>query len=136
MSRIFCSAFLVLGLMVFTVPQTFGKNILLEVGETYQEENLSVLCVEKKGAEPVIMKDCQHWDDFNKVCLYEKKIHVVHALECIEDCQHWDSFNNKCYYETRCMFYPSQKLFIKTTCDEFDTFSHSCKRTKESKITR
>lgn len=122
--------------MILNARQTSGKNVLLEVGETYQEESLTVMCVENKGAEPVILKDCQHWDDFNKKCLYEKKTQSVHALECIEDCQHWDSFNNKCFYETKCSFYAAQKLFIRTTCEEFDTFTNTCKRTKETKITQ
>ena len=134
MARVFFCTFFMLGLMVFNAQQTFGKNVLLEVGETYQEENITVMCVESKGFEPVIMKDCQYWDDFNKKCLYEKKTHIAHALECIEDCQHWDRFSNKCFYETKCIFYPSQKLFIKKTCEKFDSFTNSCVKSKESKI--
>jgi len=136
MNRVFFWAYFTLGLIILNTHQTFGKNVLLEVGETYQEENLAVVCVESKGAEPVIMKDCQFWDDFNNKCLYEKKIFVYHDIECLEECQHWDSFNNKCNYATQCSFYPSQKLFIHTICAEFDSFSHTCKRTKENKITQ
>ncbi len=127
-------AFVVLGLISLIPFQTYGKNVLLEVGETYTEEGLNVICIDSKDAGAISIKECQHWDEFNSKCLFERKIHIYHDMECIEECQHWDSFNSKCNYATKCTFFAPQKLFIRTTCEEFDSFSKSCKRTKESKI--
>ena len=131
MKSVFFYFFFVLGATAF---QASAKNVILEAGETYQEESLNVICVDSKDAGSVSLNECQHWDEFNSKCLYERKIHIFHDLECIEECQHWDSFNSKCNYATKCTFFASQKLFIRTTCDEFDSFTNSCKRTKESKI--
>ena len=107
------------------------KSIILEAGETYQDEDLQVMCVQRRQAQPIIMKECQYWDEFNKQCLYEQKNHLYRDLECIEKCQHWDSFNKRCDYETKCVFHPSQGIFVQTTCEEFDAFSHVCARTGE-----
>lgn len=112
-----------------------AKNVILGVGETYSEGDLNVMCVQQKRDALIVLKECQFWDDFNKRCLYEKKIYSYGDFECVAECQHWDKFSETCHYEIQCAFYPSPGIFVQTICQEFDEFSHTCKRTKQTKIT-
>lgn len=111
-----------------------AKTIVLGVGETYTEGDLNVMCVEQKRDALVELRDCQFWDDFNDRCLYEKRLYSYGDLECVEECQHWDKFKEVCHFATQCTFYPSAGIFVEATCEEFDTFSNVCRRTKERKI--
>ena len=136
MRTILLSAFFWLTVLIFSAADVFSKSIILEAGEIYQDDDLQVMCVQKKQAQPIILKECQHWDDFNKLCLYEQKNHIFYDLECIEQCQHWDGFNKRCDYETKCIFHPAQGVFVLKTCEQFDDFSHSCIKSKEQTISK
>lgn len=113
-----------------------AKSIILGVGESYSEDDLNIMCVDKTSATLIELKDCQFWDDFKERCLYEKKIYSYGTLECVEECQHWDSFKEVCDYATKCTFYPDQKVFVRTSCEKFDDFNRRCLKTKEKKISR
>ncbi|MBI5556310.1 MAG: hypothetical protein HY885_01580 [Deltaproteobacteria bacterium] len=128
-------AFLV---FAFASGESGAKEVRLGVGETYREGDLSIICGEANpgfaSEEPVMLKECQHWDDFHKKCLFEQKIYTYNDLECIEECQHWDSFHKTCDYQTRCAFHRSQGAFVRTSCDEFDDYSRKCLKSNETKI--
>lgn len=115
-----------------------AREVRLQAGETYRDDDLIVTCQATAAAgqamAPLSLAECQYWDDFNKKCLFEKNILTYRNLECVEECQHWDSFRNTCYYQTRCTFYPDHETFVRTVCDEFDDFKHKCLRTRETKI--
>lgn len=136
MMKLHTLLFMLAGLLV--VAATAGaREVRLQVGETYREDNLTIIC-EAAGAGqamvPLSLRECQHWDDFNKKCLFEKNTLTYRNLECVEECQHWDSFRKTCDYQTRCTFFPDHETFVRTTCDEFDDFKHKCLRTRETKI--
>ena len=119
------------------VTDAGAKEVSLDIGETYSQGDLTVTCSQSSTVDsPLTINDCQYWDDFNKKCLFEKKTYTYQNLECVEECQHWEKFNSTCHYQTKCMFYPSQRSFVQTTCGQFDAFNKTCLRTKELKIGR
>ena len=122
--------FLVL-LILASPAALLAKTIVLGVGENYTEGDLNVMCVDQKRDAVVELTECQFWDDFNNRCLYERKIFTYNDIQCVEECQHWDSFNKRCDYAVSCSFQPSSGLFLRRTCDEFDSFNHACVRQKE-----
>ena len=125
----------VAGMTLLTgVPELRAETVVLHPGESHRQGDLNVTCVERRVARPLVLTDCQHWDDFDKRCLYERKVHSVGRLSCVEECQHWDDFNNVCEYASTCVFYPEHALFVRTTCEEFDSTSRRCLRQKEAKI--
>lgn len=126
---------LLAGILFCTEPID-AKEITLDIGETYQQGDLTITCGPSSIETPLAINNCQHWDDFNKKCLFETTTYLYKKLECVEECQYWDKFNNSCHYQTKCSFYPTQKSFVRTTCEKFDTFNKSCERTRETKIGR
>lgn len=119
------------------VTDAGAKEVSLDIGETYNQGDLTVTCGQSSSVDaPLVLNDCQYWDDFNKKCLFEKKTYTYLNLECVEECQHWEKFNSTCHYQTKCTFYPPQKSFVQTTCDQFDDFNKTCVRTKDRKIGR
>lgn len=114
-----------------------AKEVQLRTGESFREGDLTVTC---QGAGPdtgpIQLKECQYWDDFEKICLFEKTIFVYRNLQCVEECRHWDSFNNVCHYQTRCVFHPEQESFVRTDCAEFDKFDNKCLKTSEEIVGR
>lgn len=126
-----------IAIVVFGVGNAGAKEVLLEAGETYRHGDLTVTCGQSSSTDlPMVLNDCQHWDDFNAKCLFEKKTHMYRDLECVEECQFWDKFNNTCHYQTKCTFYPPQQSFVRTTCEKFDDFNNTCMKTKDTKIGR
>jgi len=123
-----------LSLLALGISSAWSDTIVLEPGETYRAGDHDITCVPHRHPRPVALGECQYWDDFDKRCLYERKVVSVGALDCVEECQHWDDFRKGCDYATTCTFYPDQGLFVQTSCDEFDTFSRHCLRVKEVKI--
>lgn len=104
-------------------------------GETVRLGDVTVMCEDKSlGNTPVALTDCQYWDKYDKRCLYEKRTLSVGGHECVEDCQHWDQYEKNCEYATKCLHYPDQNLFIRTSCELFDPYEHACKKTKEIRI--
>ena len=123
-------------IFIFSANQAVAETVVLETGESYNIDDVNVVCVESKRSSfvPVPITDCQHWDDFNQVCLHEKTILTTGKLECVEDCQHWDDFNKKCLYQTSCIYDRNNDIFIKTTCQYFDRFAKACVRLEQKKI--
>ncbi len=114
-----------------------AENIVLEPGESYNTPDLEIMCVEKRRArEPVVIKDCQFWDDYNEKCLFERKTYVFNGLECIEECQYWDRYKKSCEFATSCDFHSSQKIFMLKKCALFDSYDHKCKRVEEILVKR
>jgi len=111
-----------------------AKEVRLNLGETYNQGNLTVTCGQSSEDIPLAINNCQQWDDFNKKCLFEKTTYVYKNIECVEECQYWDTFNLICHYQTKCTFYPSQRSFIRTTCEKFDDFNNTCEKTRDTKI--
>jgi hypothetical protein len=114
-----------------------AREVRLRAGETFREGNLTLTCEAASAGQtmaPLSLRACQHWDDFNEKCLFEKTILTYGNLECVEECQQWDDFNKTCDYQTRCTFYPAHESFVRTTCDKFDKFKRNCLRTRETKI--
>lgn len=129
--------FAVIMIMVCGAGNGAAREVRLQAGETYSDEDLLVICEGGSAAAPLdvlTLKECQHWDSFTKKCLYEKKIHSYRGLECTEECQHWDTFSQQCYYRTECEFHPDHKAFIRRTCAEFDDYSKQCLRVTETRI--
>ncbi|MDD5758268.1 MAG: hypothetical protein PHI06_04215 [Desulfobulbaceae bacterium] len=122
--------------IVFSVAPVDAKEINLDAGDTYRQDDLTVTCGQASVETPLAINNCQHWDDFNKKCLFETTTYLYKNLECVEECQYWDKFNNSCHYQTKCNFYPAQKSFVRTTCEKFDTFNKRCERTREMRIGR
>ena len=133
MNKKFLIAFIV-G-MTFLASSVGAKEVSLEVGETYHQGNLTVSCgLPLTEDVPLALKDCQHWDNFNKKCLFEKKTYTYKNLQCVEECQYWEKFNSTCHYQTKCSFDSGQKSFVRTTCDKFDDFNNTCVKTHDIKI--
>ncbi len=125
-----------IGVVTLLAGNVGAKEVSLATGETYRQGDLTVTCGQAiTGDKPLVLKNCQHWDDFNEKCLFEKKTYVHKNLECVEECQHWGKFNSTCHYQTKCSFYPAQKSFVRTTCDKFDDFNSTCLKTNDIKIT-
>ncbi|MBU0729873.1 MAG: hypothetical protein KKE17_07225 [Proteobacteria bacterium] len=125
-----------IAVVIFLAANVGAKEVSLDTGETYQQGDLTVTCGQSSTDIPLALNDCQHWDDFNKKCLFEKTTYKYEQLECVEDCQHWDKFNSTCHYRTKCTFYPPQKAFVQTTCEKFDDFNNICVKTRNTKIGR
>lgn len=127
--------------VMFLASSVGAKEVQLVSGERYSKGDLTVTCSQSStdittNSTPLTLEDCQYWDDFNKKCLFKKTTYVYKNLECVEECQHWDKFKNACYYQSKCTFYPSQKTFIRTTCEKFDGFNNTCLKTNDTKIGR
>ena len=124
--------------VIFLAGSVGAKEVRLDTGETYRQGDLTVTCGQSStdADSPLALNNCQHWDDFNKKCLFEKTTFTYNNLECAEECQHWDTFNNTCHYRTKCTFYPPQKSFVRTTCEKFDDFNKTCVKTRDMKIGR
>jgi hypothetical protein len=133
MNKFFLIAFI--GWVTFLAGSVFAKEVILDTGETYRQGNLTVTCgIALTEHVPQAFKECQHWDDFNKNCLFEKKTYIYKNLQCVEGCQYWEKFNNTCHYQTKCSFDPGQEWFVRTTCDKFDGFNNTCVNTNDIKI--
>lgn len=125
---------LIAGVM-FLAGHVGANEVTLDLGETYRHGDLTVTCGQPLTDEvPLAIKDCQYWDSFNKKCLFETTTYTYKNIECVEKCQYWKKFNGTCHYQTKCSFYPSQKLFVLTTCDKFDDFKKTCVKTSDIKI--
>ncbi|MGV1098452.1 hypothetical protein ACUUL3_03465 [Thiovibrio sp. JS02] len=125
------------GLALAAGSPAFAKEIRLKRGEVYREHDLAVICEGGPAAasgRALAVRECQYWDDFAKKCLFEKTSHTYNGLECTEECQHWDSFANRCDYQSRCVFYPREEAFVRSTCAEFDDYSRKCLKVREEKI--
>lgn len=121
--------------VTFLAGHVGAKEISLDTGETYRQGNLTVTCGQPlTDGIALAINDCQYWDNFNKKCLFEITTYTYKNLECVEECQHWEKFNNTCHYKTKCSFYPTQKSFVRTTCDKFDDFKNTCVKTSDIKI--
>jgi len=135
---------ILLAVFLVSLPGTIGaREIRLKKGEVYRDRNLAVICEGGQSGvsgqagtsgQTMAVRECQHWDDFDKKCLFEKTIYSYGDLECVEECQHWDSFSNTCDYKSKCTFYPRQEAFVLKTCEEFDDHSRKCLRAREEKI--
>ncbi|HIJ79523.1 MAG: hypothetical protein OEY01_11970 [Desulfobulbaceae bacterium] len=126
----------VIAVVIVGTGNAGAKEVRLAPGETYRQQDLTVTCGQSSTDMPLALNDCQHWDDFNQKCLFEKTTYFYNDLECVEECQFWDKFSVACHYRTTCTFYPSQQLFVRTTCDKFDDFNDTCIKTMEMKIGR
>lgn len=127
----------ILSLLLVAATTADAREVRLQAGESFQENDLTVTCQAAGAGEamaPLSVRECQYWDDFKQKCLFEKNILTYRNLQCVEECQHWDSFRNTCYYQTRCTFHPSHEAFVRNVCDEFDDFKNKCLRTREMKI--
>lgn len=125
---------LIVGL-IFFAAHVGAKEVNLYEGETYGQGDLTVTCSQPSSdATPLALKDCQYWDDFNKICLFESMTYTYKNLECVEECQYWEKFLSTCHYQTKCSFYPTQKSFVQTTCDKFDDFRKTCVKTNDIEI--
>lgn len=132
---------LLLGLItgwIFWAGTVAAKEVSLDLGETYRQGDLIVTCGQPATDtdSPLALNNCQHWDEFNKTCLFEKTTYTYKTLECVEECQYWDKFNNTCNYRTKCTFSPPQKSFVRTSCEKFDDFNQTCVQTRDTKIGR
>lgn len=126
---------LLAALLLFCVPlPAVAREVVLEAGETYQENDLIIRCAERRESRLMVLSDCQFWDDFANKCLHERKTHHMGRLQCVEECQHWDSFNNVCHFATQCRFFPEQRAFVRITCDLFDEFANTCLKTRQELI--
>ncbi|MBU0484069.1 MAG: hypothetical protein KKB30_06100 [Proteobacteria bacterium] len=119
---------------IISVSSAGARDIYLEVGESYSNDGLNVMCVQQKTASPLALKECQFWDEFNQKCLFERKVFSFGRLQCAEECQQWDDFEKVCRYATSCQFFPDRKIFVKTTCRNFDTFNKVCREQMQTKI--
>ncbi len=125
---------LIAGVM-FLAGHVGAKEISLDEGGTYRQGNLIVTCGQPlTDDKPLVLNDCQYWDNFNNKCLFEIKTYTYKNLECVEKCQYWEKFNSTCHYQTKCSFYPTQKSFVQTRCDKFDDFKKTCVKTSDIKI--
>ncbi|OIP46777.1 MAG: hypothetical protein AUK28_06890 [Desulfobacterales bacterium CG2_30_60_27] len=121
---------------LLAAPAIQARDIVLGIGESVQVGNDRVTCGGGQGevAAPLSTTDCQQWDDYSKTCLYERTVMSFNGVECVEECQHWDSYSKTCLYATKCEFNASQRLFVRTSCADFDTYDNVCRRTKQEKI--
>ena len=119
--------------LLLTAPAAWAKRIVLQPGESYISGDTTVVCQPGAGTKnaPLTRTECQYWDDFDKRCLYQRKSIIHGHAECVEECQHWDEFNKECRFATACVFHAGQRRFVRTVCEEFDTFSATCVRTRQ-----
>ena len=126
------TAALLLGAVLCTfAPPAWGREVVLGLGETYSDGDLTVRCAERAEPQVIELTECQFWDQFDKVCLYERRTLRYGDLACVEECQQWDSFSNACYYAATCEFFPAQRSFVRTVCDVFDEVENVCRRTRQ-----
>ena len=130
-------------LLWFTLPfSSFAANtaltpqkIILKPGNSYQIDNINVMCVAEEVFSPVSTKECQYYGGYkNDRCIYEKQIFTFEEKKCVEECQHWNPRSKRCSYATKCEFFPEQKIFIKTLCKKFNDFNKKCDETQEIPI--
>lgn len=135
MKTIFCMALFLFAVLMST-SDIQARDIVLGIGESVQVGNDRVTCGggQDEVAAPLSTTDCQQWDDYSKTCLYERTVMSFNGVECVEECQQWDSYSKKCLYATKCEFNASQRLFVRTSCADFDTYDNVCRRTKQEKI--
>lgn len=138
MKIIFCTTLLLVAALL-PARSTLARDIVLGIGESVQVGNDRVTCGGGQGevavpSSPLSTTDCQQWDDYSKTCLYERTVMSFNGVECVEECQQWDSYSKKCLYATKCEFNDSQRLFVRTSCADFDTYDNVCRRTKQEKI--
>ncbi|ANB02935.1 hypothetical protein ECTOBSL9_2462 [Ectothiorhodospira sp. BSL-9] len=106
-----------------------AQTIILQEGESWERGGVQVWCgPPPSSVRPIVITECQFWDDFDRTCLFERRIHRVGSQECVEECQHWDDFSSTCDFETRCEFHPDQGVFVHTRCEQFDDFFRTCER--------
>ncbi|MEW6428569.1 MAG: hypothetical protein AB1568_11100 [Thermodesulfobacteriota bacterium] len=111
-----------------------AQQVYLDPGQSYEKDGLAVYCGPRDHPTPVILTECQHWDDFHQKCLFEEKRHLLGDLECRERCQHWDSFAGSCRYRTTCRYEQNQHVFVETVCESFDSFAQTCVKSVEKLI--
>jgi hypothetical protein len=119
--------------LLLAAPSAWAKTIVLQAGESYTRGETNIVCQPGSGrnATPLTRTECQYWDDFNKRCLYQRKIMSYGNAQCVEECQHWDDFNNECRFATTCTYHAGQRRFVRTVCEEFDAFNARCVRTRQ-----
>jgi hypothetical protein len=111
------------------VASSQAQTVILQEGESWQRGDVRVWCgPPPSSVRPIVITECQFWDDFDNACLFERRIHRVGGQECVEECQHWDDFSNTCNFETRCDYHADQHVFVHTRCEQFDDFARSCQR--------
>jgi hypothetical protein len=121
--------------VIFLVGHMGAKEINLNKGEEYRLGDLTVTCSQPlTNRVALALKNCQYWDKFDEKCLFEITTYTYKNLECVEECQHWDKFFSTCHYQTKCSFYPTKELFVRTTCDKYDDFNKTCVKTGDIKI--
>ncbi len=125
---IFFALFFLVGSQVRAGQVELAPGQSLTIGET------TVTCRGTAAISPLELRDCQHWDKFNRTCLYEKRTQIWKELKCENSCEVWDDFNGICLYESKCRFVPEQELFIRTTCSDYDRFNKVCRRTSDQLI--
>ncbi|MFP4683714.1 MAG: hypothetical protein ACLFMW_08665 [Ectothiorhodospira sp.] len=126
---------LLLSCALATLPLQ-AETIFLQEGEQWRRGDVQVWCGRPQGGskQPVVLTECQHWDDFRDECLFQRRIHRAGDLKCVEECQHWDDFSSTCHFETRCEHRPEQGGFVRTECRRFDDFRKTCRDTREEWI--
>ena len=125
---------MVFGAFLMASPSLAGETVVLAPGQSYTSGEDTVICSDGRSMKPIVLKQCQYWDDFNKKCLYESTRYVLPGMECLEQCQHWDSFFKRCDYAVSCRYQKEQGVFVETSCAEFDDFSKKCLRQTEKII--
>jgi hypothetical protein len=63
--------------MIFLTGNAVAKEVNINQGETYSRGDLTVTCGQPSTAIPLILKDCQYWDEFNNECLFEKTTYII-----------------------------------------------------------
>jgi hypothetical protein len=73
--------------VVTLLPGNVGaKEVTLATGETYRQGDLTVTCGQAlTGDKPMVLKNCQYWDDFNEKCLFEKKLMYTRILNALKN---------------------------------------------------
>jgi hypothetical protein len=120
--------------LLLAAPQVSASTVVLTPGESFTSGDTNVVCVPDGSNTPLTRTECQYWDEFNKRCLYQRKIVTYGDIQCVEECQHWDDFKNECRFATRCVFHHGQRRFVRTACEEFDAFNATCLRTRQELI--
>lgn len=108
-----------------------GREVVLGLGETFRESDLTVRCAESAEPQLTVLTDCQFWDNFDQVCLHERQTFHYARLQCVAECQHWDSFDSTCHYASSCELLPAQRAFLRTSCDFFDNAGNVCRRSRQ-----
>ena len=131
MFRLFAA---ILVFLVMTPLPVKAGEVRIKPGESVTVGSTTVTCTAGNASAPVELRDCQHWDKFNRTCLYEKTTLVWKNLRCENSCQVWDDFSGACLFEASCRFIPSQEVFVRTTCADFDRFNKICRRKKDELV--